>query len=438
MALWLTTRDFRIEDNLTLYYAMNKSKSLKIPLFICFRLNNTQVDPKQNPYYSKNGFQFMIQSLKQFPFAISVIEPSISDNEFCKILQNNNVKTIFIARDFTPFARIRVKTLQTFGFDVIEIDDITLCPIKSYKYFNKLAPFISYHEKLLKDLELVSIDQTILKKIIQPLIGSKDKSVFSSILNMLEINKNLVQPSDLDHIWKDLDKVWEGYSDKKVRESLSKPAVSYLSAFIKFGLVSVRQVYLKIKSLDLNEDDIEAISRELWFRDFFYTIAFYKPEKVYHDPNWQSQINERPRFIYEKDLLAWKQYHNESKSITESEKQDIKEAKQIFDNWKQGKTEYPIINAGMIQLNTTGYMLNRLRMLTTSYLTRDYNLWWKYPEMYFAQNLTDYDWTINAMNHQNIAKVGPYAKWTQDFSIEKQQNTDKQDKKEFQAKYLSQ
>ena len=58
--------------------------------------------------------------------------------------------------------------------------------------------------------------------------------------------------------------------------------------------------------------------------------------------------------------------------------------------------------------------------------------------MYFAQNLTDYDWTINAMNHQNIAKVGPYAKWTQDFSIEKQQNTDKQDKKEFRAKYLSQ
>jgi deoxyribodipyrimidine photo-lyase len=103
-----------------------------------------------------------------------------------------------------------------------------------------------------------------------------------------------------------------------------------------------------------------------------------------------------------------------------------------------GDTEYPLINAGMHQLVGTGYMLNRLRMLTTSYLTQDNGLWWKYPEQFFANFLTDYDWTINSMNHQNIAKVGLYPKYTLDFSIARQEKMNPKDKQKYIEEYQGQ
>jgi deoxyribodipyrimidine photolyase len=74
-------------------------------------------------------------------------------------------------------------------------------------------------------------------------------------------------------------------------------------------------------------------------------------------------------------------------------------------------------------------------MLTTSYLTQDNGLWWKYPEQFFGIHLTDYDWTINSMNHQNIAKIGLYPKYTLDFSIKRQEGMYPKDKEKYIEDY---
>jgi deoxyribodipyrimidine photolyase len=74
-------------------------------------------------------------------------------------------------------------------------------------------------------------------------------------------------------------------------------------------------------------------------------------------------------------------------------------------------------------------------MLTTSYITRDNGLWWKYAEQVFANYLTDYDWTINSLNHQNITKIGLYPKYTQDFSIQRQESMNPKDKEKYIQKY---
>ena len=70
-------------------------------------------------------------------------------------------------------------------------------------------------------------------------------------------------------------------------------------------------------------------------------------------------------------------------------------------------------------------------MLVVSYLCQDNKLWWKYAEKFFANNLTEYDWTINSMNHQNIAKVGLYPKYTQNFSIKRQESMNRTDKEKY-------
>jgi hypothetical protein len=231
----------------------------------------------------------------------------------------------------------------------------------------------------------------------------------------------------------DLGENIEGYADKKTREQVGSPKVSYLSSFIKFGLLSIRQVHLLAKeSKGPSASDKKAFHRELYFRDFYYTLAWYKFDRVYVQPILQQK---NPKFIFEQDLIDWKRDKGLKPTISEKEKKEIEQSKQIFHSWTKGKTEYPLINAGIHQLTETGYMLNRLRMLTTSYLTQDNGLWWKYPEQFFGIHLTDYDWTINSMNHQNIAKIGLYPKYTLDFSIKRQEGMYPKDKEKYIEDY---
>ena len=122
-------------------------------------------------------------------------------------------------------------------------------------------------------------------------------------------------------------------------------------------------------------------------------------------------------------------------NISKEEFKDIEAARQIFNDWTKGETESALINSGIKQMTSTGYMLNRLRMLTVSYITQDHGLWWKYAEKFFANNLIDYDWTINSMNHQNVAKVGLYPKYTQNFSIKRQESMNPSDKQIYYKKF---
>jgi deoxyribodipyrimidine photolyase len=427
VTLFILTRDFRTEDALTLYAAYDESKASKTNLSVLFRFHPDQIIPQNNPYYCSNAVQFMIQSLEilsdRLPFQWIEL---ISDTEWKKYLSGLPIHKIFIARDFTPFARQRFEFYNLIA-ETIEIDDITVFTIEKMKPYVKLAPFIDYVETLsFPNPEERKINW---KNEIDPLPSKK--FVHSGKIQIkYEQNENiLVHPDQIHQLVKDLGQNIKGYSNKKIREQVGSPKVSYLSAFIKFGLISIRKVHQLSKTVSgPSPADKKAFHRELYFRDFYYTLAWYKTEEVFLKPDIQQK---NPKFISEADLIDWKKEKGINTSISEKERKEIEESKEIFSQWIKGQTEYPLINAGMHQLTETGYMLNRLRMLTTSYLTRDYGLWWKYPEQFFAIHLTDYDWTINSMNHQNIAKVGLYPKYTLDFSIQRQEGINPKDKQEY-------
>ena len=165
-------------------------------------------------------------------------------------------------------------------------------------------------------------------------------------------------------------------SFKKYSLEKDYPAIhktSHLSAHLKFGTISCRELYFDIKKkLGKSHDLI----KELYWRDFFTHIAYFYPHVF------------TSSFHKQYDTLKWK--NDET----------------MFEKWCKGMTGFPIVDAGMRQLNTTGFMHNRVRMIVASFLTKDLHIDWRWGEQYFAHKLVDYDPCVNNGNWQWSASTG--------------------------------
>lgn len=161
---------------------------------------------------------------------------------------------------------------------------------------------------------------------------------------------------------------------KSARDYPARKGVSYLSVHLRFGTVSVRE--LAGRAWTHGGAGAETWLSELIWRDFYHMILWHHPRVV-------SQ-SFRPEF----DRVQW----------------DDDPA--LFLAWCEGRTGYPIVDAAMRQLNSTGYMHNRLRMIVASFLTKDLGLDWRLGERYFAERLNDYDLAANNGGWQWAASTG--------------------------------
>lgn len=149
---------------------------------------------------------------------------------------------------------------------------------------------------------------------------------------------------------------------------------SRLSVHLRFGTVGIRHIVSE--SLDHGSEGAQKWVDELVWRDFYNAILFHFPH-VEHRAF-------RPEF----DDFPWRRDEEQ------------------FRAWCEGRTGYPIVDAGMRELNSTGYMHNRLRMITASFLTKDLLIDWRWGERYFARKLLDYDLSQNVGGWQWSAGVG--------------------------------
>jgi deoxyribodipyrimidine photo-lyase len=435
IVLYILTRDFRTEDNLTLYKAFDEAKKYDCSLCIVFRFHPDQIIQERNPFYCSHAVQFMIESLEQFSNEVNInfIDP-IEDDNWEIFLKSLPIHKIFIMRDFSPFARKRYEFLSKIA-STEEVDDVTVYPINEIGVFNKLAYFIN-HVKTHKfrEPEKREVDWKGETQYFDLFV--KENFIHRGKINIHYKNNNtlMVHPRDLEKTLSKLVENVKGYSIKKIREQVGSPKVTTLSAFIKFGMISIRTVHALVRNTKgISNEDKSAFERELYFRDFFYKLASAKPNDVFDKPNWQGN---QPKFTSEEDLLEFKRQRGMKQVVSKDEFKEIEEARQIYAKFENAETEYPLINASIMQLKTTGYMLNRTRMLVASYLSQDHQLWWKYAEKFFANYLTEYDWTINSLSHQNIAKVGVYPKYTLNFSIKRQESMNPKDKEKYINQYL--
>ncbi|MFW6378774.1 MAG: cryptochrome/photolyase family protein [Nanoarchaeota archaeon] len=164
------------------------------------------------------------------------------------------------------------------------------------------------------------------------------------------------------------------YSDYAQERNIpSHDATTKLSAHHKFGTVSIRESFHAMKET-LGED--HPLLRQLYWRDFFTGIAYYHP-RVF--AGTFQDIDETGLWDDDADR---------------------------FKRWCDGMTGFPLIDAGMRQLVKTGYMHNRLRMATASFLTKDLHIDWRWGERFFANHLIDYDPSVNNASWQWAASTG--------------------------------
>jgi deoxyribodipyrimidine photo-lyase len=140
--------------------------------------------------------------------------------------------------------------------------------------------------------------------------------------------------------------------------------------------VSIREVYWSGK-----QRKIEEFVRQLYWRDFYGQIM----------DSFESLYGEEPFGFMKEPAPGWKTDRS------------------ILEKWKEGKTGHELVDAGMRQLNTTGYIHNRARLVCASWLAKDQKVHWRWGEQYFAQKLVDYDVTQNMMNWIWVSSVLPFA-----------------------------
>lgn len=367
--VFLFRRDFRIHDNLALNRLIAECGGGSIfPMFI---FNPAQIYAKNNPYFSNNCVQFMIESLDDLDKHIHVNYYESGDGDigvFAELSKKYKIKTIAYNKDYSPFAIKRDGIIEEWasghGIRIITEEDYTLYPMGAIRN-NKDEPykvFTPFYKKSLA-IKVKSVSNTETKSVLNVIkhIKGFDKHRY------YEPNDDIAVRGGRDKALERFKKIMTDYA--KTRDYPAMDKTTRLSAYIKFGCVSIREVYYNYKN-------VKELQRELLWREFYANILYYFPHVLGN------------AFKEQYDNVKWTNN------------------KEWFKRWCQGKTGYAMVDAGMAQLNKTGWMHNRLRMITAMFLTKDLLIDWRWGEKYFATKLVDYDPASNNGGWQWSASTG--------------------------------
>ena len=376
-SLFIFRRDFRLEDNTGLIFALQSSQVV-IPAFIF-----TEEQIEKNPYRSNHCLTFMIESLLDLENQLMEKGGKLTlfqgkpEEIVNKCILELGIEALIVNRDYTPYSRERdtklEKICRTHNISFYSFDDALLHPPEETlkKDGTPYTIFTPYFRNASKNQILPPRPNRENNYFQGKIAFAENKSIFSEILPKQNMENRLVGGRTQAL------KILKNLASFEQYETLRNfPAENYstrLSPYLKFTLCSPREVYAAVcHKLDSHHDLI----RSLYWRDFFSGIAFFFPhvfKGAFH-----------PKF----DQIQWS--NNKS----------------TYERWCKGTTGFPIIDAGMREMNQTGFMHNRVRMITASFLIKDLHIDWRWGEKYFAQTLIDYDPAVNNGNWQWAASTG--------------------------------
>ncbi len=376
-ALFIFRRDLRIHDNHGLMEALKQSEQV-IP---CFIFDPVQISAK-NPYRSMNAIQFMVQSLRELNEQLKEKNSRLyffygnAIEIVSNLISSQKIDAVFVNRDYTPFSLKRDQALEKIciqrGCAFSSYNDLLLHEPDQVLTANG-TPY-SIFTAFYKKASLLPV-QKPQKKVVgtffhQRIAGSYGTEIFKKILS--KSNKNIWVKGGRSEALKILTSIAKLNDYAKTRDYPDLPT-SYLSAHLKFGTISIREAYWHIlQTLGTSHP----LLRQLYWRDFFTYVAYHSP------------------FVFGQSF-----HEKYTKLPWQNNKKDFKA-------WCQGRTGFPIVDAGMRQLNQTGWMHNRVRMIVASFLVKDLHVDWQWGEKYFAQQLVDYDPAVNNGNWQWNASTG--------------------------------
>ena len=373
--LFIFRRDLRIEDNTALSIALEQS----LAVMPCFIFDPRQVEAR-NTYRSLHALQFMLESLHDLERQLEHYNAFLyifygkAEDIVAEIIARDHINALYLNRDYTPFSIQRDTALAQlctqYGVSFFSFDDVLLQPpeeLVTHKGlpYRKFTPFY----QAIKQRRVRFPQRTHNKNYwsdYKPHNGPLYQKITVTDNQHIEMHGGRTQALRLLSA---LDK----QSNYQCCHNFPLYTTTRLSAHLKFGTISVREMYRAIVYLFGIE---HVLIRQLYWRDFFTYIAWYYAH-IFNGPFYTRYNN-----------LVWDTNYEH------------------FKRWCSGETGVPIVDAGMRHLNTTGYMPNRMRLITASFLVKDLHINWQEGERYFARMLIDYDPSINNGNWQWIASTG--------------------------------
>lgn len=353
-------RDLRLDDNIGLYHAL-QSQYPVLPIFIFDNdiLKNLDNKRDRRVDYIYQAAKSINQELKSVNSRLEVFNGKVM-NAFIKLEDNYELKAIFCNRDYEPYTIKRDTEI--------------------YNYFKKKnIPFLAYKDQVIFDKNDVLKDDgkpyTVFSPYSKKWRSSLNNEYFQeyrikknnflrlSYKNILNLKDIGFERTDINFIKPELNPaIIDNYD--KTRNFPAINGTTRLSVALRFGTISIRHCV----NFALQHNDIWLT--ELIWREFFMQILYHFPQVVNN--------SFKPKY----DNIKW--INNESH----------------FKKWCEGQTGYPIVDAGMRELNETGFMHNRVRMITASFLCKHLLTDWRWGEAYFAEKLNDYDLSANNGNWQ--------------------------------------
>ncbi|MFB9842365.1 cryptochrome/photolyase family protein [Mucilaginibacter ginsenosidivorans] len=361
-------RDLRVHDNAGLYHALKGSNPV-LCLFIFDREILDKLEDKDDARvtFIYNSIEELKEKLETHGSSLLVKYDKAGD-AWKEIVKEYAIGTVYTNHDYEPYAAERDKSVehllkkQGIGFEtfkdqvIFEKDEVVKddgLPYTVYtpymrKWYQKLKPF--YLKSYPTEKYLGNLCQHN-----SPAIPSLKSMGF--------------EKSDCEFPDRNYEQFIKDYADK--RNFPATKGTSHIGLHLRFGTVSIRDLTRKA-----NEYYEKTWLDELIWREFYMMILHHFPKTMDH------------AFKPEYDRIRW-----------------VNDEKQ-FKAWCKGQTGYPLVDAGMRELNTTGFMHNRVRMVTASFLSKDLLIDWRWGERYFARKLLDYEMASNVGGWQWAAGSG--------------------------------
>jgi len=362
-------RDLRLDDNVGFYKALH-GKHPVLPIFI-FDTEILDELPKDDARvtFIYEELQKMRKEFQKHDSSIALYHGKPKE-VFEEITSEYNIQNVITNHDYEPYATKRDIEIKQFLSEknigcytykdqvIFEKDDVVKDDGDPYVVY---TPFMKKWKATFNSETNLKIYYTSehLKSLVQhtrlPNIELSDLGFEKSSIKIPNYD---VTPTTIQQY-------------NKTRNFPAQDATSHVGPHLRFGTVSVRKMIKKA----IAEQD-ETFWQELIWREFFMQILWHFPETV--DTAFRKKY----------DRVEWRNNKEE------------------FELWKQGKTGYPMVDAGMRQLNETGYMHNRVRMVVASFLCKHLLIDWRWGEAYFAEKLLDYELASNVGNWQWAAGSG--------------------------------
>lgn len=367
ITLFWFRRDLRLEDNTSLFYALQQEKNV-LPLFIFDRNILDKLEDKADARVEFIHSQLAdIKSQLEEKGSSLLVRYGKPEEIYQELLKECEIQAVYTNRDYEPYAKERDSKIESIlkkkGISLLSFkDQVIFEPGEilngSGEFYKVFTPFSRNWLEKYKNTK------------VQPLEAPNFKNLHSTLsLPFISLQEMGFEETSIQIPPKIADEDIISHYDK-TRNFPAQNGTSRLGIHLRFGTISVRK--LSQVAARLNETYLN----ELIWREFYMMILAYNPQVV--DKAF------KPAY----DQIPWRNNLEE------------------FQAWCDGKTGFPIVDAGIRELNATGFMHNRVRMVVASFLSKHLLIDWRWGEAYFAKKLLDYDLSANNGGWQWAAGTG--------------------------------